>query len=77
MRWLPDGDQRVAQILSRHALNHPHGTGAEGTRLLTGNRGGRVGAWPRTEQRTATFKRSSTTAVGEEAEVSDANQALG
>ena len=31
MRWLPDGDQRVAQILSRHALNHPHGTGAEDT----------------------------------------------
>jgi hypothetical protein len=30
-RGLPDGDQRVAQILRRDALNHHHGTGAEGT----------------------------------------------
>jgi hypothetical protein len=31
MRGLPDGDQRVAQILSRDAFKHDHGTGAEGT----------------------------------------------
>ena len=76
MRWLPAGDQRVAQILSGDAFDHDHGTGAEGTRLLAGSRGGPFGACLRTEQRTAAFQRSSPAAVGEEAEVSNANQAF-
>ncbi|WP_211256423.1 hypothetical protein, partial [Edaphobacter aggregans] len=40
IRRLPDGDQSVAQILSRDAFHHDHGTGAEGTRRLAGSSGG-------------------------------------
>jgi hypothetical protein len=52
-RRLPDGDQSVAQILSRDAFNHDHGTGAEGTRRLAGSSGGRIVAWFDAEQRAA------------------------
>ena len=76
-RRLPDGDQRVAQILSRDALKHHHGTGAEGTWRLAGSSSGRIGACFCAEQRAATFERSSAAAVGEEAEVADAYQAPG
>jgi hypothetical protein len=34
IRRLPAGDQRVAQILSRDAFHHDHGTGAEGSRVV-------------------------------------------
>ena len=77
MRGLPDGDQSVAQILSGDAFNHDHGTGADGTRLLAGSSGGPIGAWFDAEQRAAALERSSAAAVGEEAEVADADQAFG
>jgi hypothetical protein len=38
---------------------------------------GRIGARRHTEQRTATFERSTPSSVGEESEVADANQAAG
>ena len=77
IRRLPDGYQRVAQILSRDAFNHDHGTGAEGTRRLAGSSGGPIDAWLHAEQRAAALERSSAAAVGEEAEVADADQAFG
>jgi len=77
MRRLPDGDQSVAQILSRDAFHHDHGTGAEGTRRLAGSSGGPIDAWLHAEQRAAALERSSAAAVGEEAEVADADQAFG
>src|ERR1700732_855312 len=57
-----------AQILSRDALNHDHGTGAEGTRRLAGSSGGPIEAWLHAEQRAAALGRSGTAAVGEEGE---------
>ena len=75
-RRLPDGDQSVAQILRRDALNHPHGTGADGAWWLAGSGGGRIAAWLRAEQRAAALERSSAAAVGEEAEVTNADQAF-
>jgi len=56
MCGLPDGDQRVAQILSRDALDHQHRTGAEGTWRLAGSRGGRIGAWFDAQQRVAALE---------------------
>jgi hypothetical protein len=44
-RRLPDGDQSVAQILRRDALNHHHGTGADGAWWLAGSSHGRIEAW--------------------------------
>jgi hypothetical protein len=75
-RRLPDGDERVAQILRRDALNHHHGTATEGTWRLAGGSGGRIGAWFCAKQRAATLERSSTAAVGEQSEVADADQAF-
>ncbi len=77
IRRLPDGYQRVAQILSRDAFHHDHGTGAEGTRRLAGSSGGPIDAWLHAEQRAAALERSRAAAVGEEAEVADADQAFG
>src|ERR1019366_6409102 len=68
---------RVAQFLSRDAFNHDHGTGADGTRLLAGSSGGPIGGCFDAEQRAAALERSSASAVGEEAEVADADQAFG
>jgi len=51
--------------------------GPEGTRQLVDGGGGRIDAWWRGEQRAATLERSSTPAVGEESEMSDAHQAFG
>jgi hypothetical protein len=58
--------------LSRDAFKHHHGTGAEGTWRLAGDSGGRIGAWFCAKQRAAVLERSSTAAVGEQAEVADA-----
>ena len=77
IRRLPDGYQRVAQLLSCDAFHHHHGTGAEGTRRVAGSSGGPTDAWLHAEQRAAALERSSTAAVGEEAEVADADQAFG
>jgi hypothetical protein len=77
IRQLPDGYQRVAQLLSRDAFHHDHGTGAERTRRLAGSSGGPIDAWLHAEQRAAASERSSAVAVGEEAEVADADQAFG
>ena len=77
IRRLPDGYQRVAQLLSRDVFDHDHGTGAEGTRRLAGSSGGPTEAWLHAEQRAAALERSGTAAVGEEAEVADADQAFG
>lgn len=52
-------------------------TGAEGTRRLAGSSGGPIDAWWHAEQRAAALERSSAAAVGEEAEVADADQAFG
>ena len=76
-RRLPDGYQSVAQFSNRDVLNHPHGTGAEGTRRLAGSSGGPIDAWLHAEQRAAALERSGAAAVGEEAEVADADQAFG
>jgi hypothetical protein len=44
-RRLPDGDQSVAQILRRDALNHHHGPGADGAWWLAGSSHGLIEAW--------------------------------
>src|ERR1700739_133676 len=52
-------------------------TGAEGTLRWPGARGGQIDAWWHAEQRAAALERSRAAAVGEEAEVADADQAFG
>jgi hypothetical protein len=44
---------------------------------MAGSSGGPIEAWLHAEQRAAALERSSTAAVGEEAEVADADQAFG
>lgn len=76
-RRLQHRDQRVAQILSRDALHHDHGAGAEGTWQLADFSSGRLSASFCAEERAATLERSSAAAVGEEAEVANADQSFG
>lgn len=77
-RRLEHGDQRIAQILGRDALNHHHGGGADGARwLVVSSHGRRMEVWLCAEQRAAALERSGTAAVGEQAEVADAYQAPG
>jgi hypothetical protein len=63
-------------LSSRHPFHHQHGSGAGRTTQLVGGLGA-ICAGNCAEQLAATFERSTASAVGEEAEVADADQAFG